>query len=63
MVLKLTEEASSACICNNPHILRLYISIFYLKIASLIKEKEHLTEKGLAKIESIKSGMNTKRIH
>ena len=35
----------------------------FLKIASLIKEKEHLTEQGLAKIESIKSGMNTKRIH
>ena len=35
----------------------------FSKIGSLIKEKEHLTEKGLAKIELIKSGMNTKRIN
>lgn len=35
----------------------------FSKIASLIKEKQHLTEKGLAKIESIKSRMNTKRIN
>jgi len=35
----------------------------FSKIASLIKEKEHLTKQGLAKIESIKSGMNTKRIN
>lgn len=34
----------------------------FSKIASLIKEKEHLTEKGLAKITLIKSGINTKRI-
>jgi hypothetical protein len=38
------------------------LSDFY-KIGSLIKEKEHLTEKGLTKIELIKSGMNTKRIN
>jgi hypothetical protein len=35
----------------------------FSKIGSLIKEKEHLTDKGLAKIELIKSGMNTKRIN
>jgi hypothetical protein len=35
----------------------------FSKIGSLIKEKEHLTEKGLAKIEYIKNGMNTKRIN
>jgi hypothetical protein len=34
----------------------------FSKIACLIKEKEHLTEKGLTKITLIKSGMNTKRI-
>ena len=34
----------------------------FSKIGSLIQEKEHLTEKGLAKITLIKSGMNTKRI-
>jgi hypothetical protein len=38
------------------------LSDFY-KIASLIKEKEHLTDKGLVKIECIKNGMNTKRIN
>jgi hypothetical protein len=36
---------------------------YFYKIVSLIKEKEHLTEKGLTKIELIKSGMNTKRIN
>ena len=35
----------------------------FSKIGSLVKEKQHLTEKGLAKIELIKSGMNTKRIN
>jgi hypothetical protein len=35
----------------------------FSKIASLIKEKEHLTGQGLAKIESIKNGMNTKKIN
>ena len=35
----------------------------FCRIGSLIKEKEHLTEQGLAKVESIKSGMNTKRIN
>ena len=35
----------------------------FSKVASLIKEKEHLTEQGLAKIELIKNGMNTKRIN
>lgn len=35
----------------------------FSKIVSLIKEKEPLTKKGLAKIESIKSAMNSKRIN
>lgn len=34
----------------------------FYKIGELIKNKEHLTIKGLEKIEKIKSGMNTKRI-
>jgi hypothetical protein len=35
----------------------------FSRIGSLIKEKKHLTEEGLANIELIKSGMNTKRIN
>jgi len=34
----------------------------FCKIEELMKSKEHLTHKGLEKIEKIKSGMNTKRI-
>jgi len=34
----------------------------FYKIGELIKNKKHLTIKGLEKIEKIKSGMNTKRI-
>jgi len=35
----------------------------FVKVAELIKSKEHLTIEGLAKIEEIKSNMNTKRIY
>ena len=31
----------------------------FVKVAELIKSKEHLTIEGLAKIEEIKSNMNT----
>jgi len=34
----------------------------FCEIADIVKVKEHLTEEGLAKIEIIKSGMNTKRV-
>ena len=34
----------------------------FCKAEEIIKAKEHLTNEGLAKIEKIKSGMNTKRI-
>jgi hypothetical protein len=33
----------------------------FCKAVEIIKVKEHLTEEGLAEIEKIKSGMNTKR--
>ena len=33
----------------------------FCQIAILIKNKEHLTKKGLNTIEKIKDGMNTKR--
>ena len=35
----------------------------FVKVAELIKSKEHLTIEGLAKIEEIKSNTNTKRIY
>ena len=34
----------------------------FAKAGDIIKGKEHLTKEGLAKIEEIKSRMNTKRI-
>jgi hypothetical protein len=34
----------------------------FSKVMDIIKVKEHLTEEGLAKIEKIKSVMNTKRV-
>lgn len=34
----------------------------FCEVVDIIKVKEHLTEEGLAKIEKIKSGMNTNRI-
>jgi len=34
----------------------------FCEVVDIIKVKEHLTEEGLAKIEKIKSGMNTKRV-
>ena len=40
-----------------------YFFFLFVKVAELIKSKEHLTIEGLAKIEEIKSNMNTKRIY
>ena len=34
----------------------------FSKVVDIIKVKEHLTKEGLANIEKIKSGMNTKRV-
>ena len=34
----------------------------FCKVVEMMKAKEHLTEKGLAKVEKIKNGMNTNRI-
>jgi hypothetical protein len=34
----------------------------FCKVVEIIRVKEHLTQKGLAEIEKIKSGMNTKRV-
>ncbi|TVY18663.1 Uncharacterized protein LARI1_G003929 [Lachnellula arida] len=34
----------------------------FCKVVGIMKAKEHLTQKGLAKVEKIKNGMNTKRI-
>jgi len=35
----------------------------FCKIASIMKEKKHLTVNGLIEIELIKEGMNTKRVY
>lgn len=34
----------------------------FCKVVDIIRVKKHLTQKGLAEIEKIKSGMNTKRV-
>lgn len=35
----------------------------FLKVAELIRSKDHLTKEGAEKIQIIKSNMNSKRIH
>ena len=34
----------------------------FCEVVDIVKVKQHLTEEGLAKIEKIKSGMNTNRV-
>jgi len=37
--------------------------IDFVKVAELIKSKDHLTKEGIEKIEKIQNNMNNKRIH